>query len=104
MTTQACGFEMLFQEGRSREEISNVVFDGSSTAVSILQFKHPTALRETLQVRAQKDALQRDPEFIKYINSIQAAGYFRGEIEGSQLWDALESKALAVFLQSRREE
>jgi hypothetical protein len=52
----------------------------------------------------QKDALQRDPEYIKYINSIRAVGYFRGEIEGSQLWDALESKALAVFLQSRREE
>ena len=38
------------------------------------------------------------------MNSIRAAGYFRSEIEGSQLWDALESKALAVFLQSRREE
>jgi hypothetical protein len=33
ITTQACGFEMLYQEGRSREEIG---FDGSSTAVSIL--------------------------------------------------------------------
>ena len=30
--TQACGFEMLYQEGRSREEIG---FDGSSIAVSI---------------------------------------------------------------------
>ena len=33
ITKQACGFEMLYQEGRSREEID---FDGSSTAVSIL--------------------------------------------------------------------
>jgi hypothetical protein len=33
ITTQACGFEMLYQEGRSREEIC---FDGSSSAVSIL--------------------------------------------------------------------
>ncbi|KAH9176602.1 SGT1-domain-containing protein [Lactarius sanguifluus] len=79
----ACGFEMLYQEGRARAEI----FDSSSTVV-----------------QAQKDALRRDPEFIKYINGIQAAGYFRGEIEGSQLWDALESKALAVFLQSRQED
>ncbi|KAN0125412.1 SGT1 domain containing protein [Lactarius tabidus] len=78
----ACGFEMLYQEGRSREEIG---FDGSSTA-------------------AQKDALQRDPEFIKYVNGIRTAGYFRGEMEGSQLWDALESKALTVFLQSRQED
>ncbi|KAH9054175.1 SGT1-domain-containing protein [Lactarius vividus] len=81
----ACGFEMLYQEGRARAEI----LDSSSTVVS---------------VQAQKDALQRDPEFIKYINGIQAVGYFRGEIEGSQLWDALESKALAVFLQSRQED
>ena len=36
MTTQACGFEMLYQEGRSREELSNIGFDGSSTAVSVL--------------------------------------------------------------------
>jgi hypothetical protein len=61
-------------------------------------------LKETSLVQAQKDALQRDPEFIKYVNGIRAAGYFRGEMEGSQLWDALESKALIVFLQSRREE
>lgn len=80
----ACGFEMVYQEGRAREEIDS---DGSSTTV-----------------RAQKDALQRDPEFVKYVNSIQTAGYFRGEIEGSKLWDALESKALAVFVQSRRED
>lgn len=33
ITTQACGFEMLYQEGRSREEID---FDGSSTTVTIL--------------------------------------------------------------------
>ena len=36
MNTQACGFEMLYQEGRSREEASNIGFDGSSTAVSVL--------------------------------------------------------------------
>ena len=96
ITKQACGFEMLYQEGRSREKID---FDGSSTAVSILLVQ---AYHKSHQ--AQKDALQRDPEFIKYVNSIRAAGYFRDEIEGSQLWDALESKALTIFLQSRREE
>lgn len=48
--------------------------------------------------------MQRDPEYAKYVKSIQAAGYFRGEIEGSQLWNELQTKALEVFLQSRREE
>jgi len=55
-------------------------------------------------MQARKDALQRDPEYAKYIKSIQGAGYFRGEIEGSQLWNELESKALEVFLQSRLEQ
>ena len=56
------------------------------------------------QIQARKDALRRDPEYAKYIKSIQGAGYFRGEIEGSQLWNELESEALEVFIQSRREE
>jgi SGT1 protein len=55
-------------------------------------------------MQARKDAIQRDPEYAKYVKSIRAAGYFRGEIEGSQLWNELEIKALDVFLQSRREE
>jgi hypothetical protein len=56
------------------------------------------------QIQARKDALRRDPEYAKYIKSIQGAGYFRGEIEGSQLWNELESEASEVFIQSRREE
>ena len=64
----------------------------------------PSNLKLNGQIQARKDALQRDPEYAEYIRSIQAAGYFRGEIEGSQLWNELEIKALEVFLQSRREE
>jgi hypothetical protein len=56
------------------------------------------------QIQARKEALRRDQEYVKYIESIQRAGYFRGEIEGSQLWSELEGKALETFLQSRREE
>ena len=56
------------------------------------------------QIQARKEALQRDQEYVKYIESIQGAGYFRGEIEGSQLWNELESKALETFLLSRQEE
>lgn len=56
------------------------------------------------QIQARKEALRRDQEYVKYIECIQRAGYFRGEIEGSQLWNELEGKALETFLQSRREE
>ncbi|KAH9968828.1 SGT1 protein-domain-containing protein [Russula dissimulans] len=83
----ACGFEMLYQEGGTREVRSNT---------------SPADPQTVMQAR--KDALQRDPEYAKYIKSIQGAGYFRGEIEGSQLWNEMESRALEVFLQSRREQ
>ena len=56
------------------------------------------------QIQARKEALRHDQEYVKYIESIHRAGYFRGEIEGSQLWNELEDRALETFLQSRREE
>ncbi|KAI0307939.1 SGT1 protein-domain-containing protein [Multifurca ochricompacta] len=83
----SCGFEMLYQEGGSREEKLNTSLDGLNTAV-----------------QARRDAVQRDPEYAKYIKCIQVAGYFRDEIEGSRLWNELENKALVVFLQSQRED
>ena len=52
----------------------------------------------------RKEVLRRDQEYVKYVESIQRAGYFRDEIEGSQLWNELEGKALETFLQSRRQE
>jgi hypothetical protein len=33
-----------------------------------------------------------------------SADYFRGEVEGSQLWNTLEDKAAATFLDTQREE
>lgn len=83
----SCGFEMLYQEGGGRR-------DKSSTSATDLN----TA------IQARKEALQRDQEYVKYIESIQQAGYFRGEVEGSQLWNELEGNALETFLQSRRED
>ncbi|KAI0304748.1 SGT1 protein-domain-containing protein [Russula brevipes] len=70
----SCGFEMLYQE-------SGVRGDKSNTRLADLN----------ATVQARKDALQRDPEYTKYIKR-------------SQLWSELESKALEVYLQSRQED
>ncbi|KAI0001888.1 SGT1 protein-domain-containing protein [Russula vinacea] len=83
----SCGFEMLYQEGGARKDKSNTSLGDLNTAI-----------------QARKEALQRDQEYVKYIESIRGAGYFRGEMEGSQLWNELESKAVETFLRSRRED
>jgi hypothetical protein len=31
-------------------------------------------------------------------------GYFKGELEGSQIWNEQEDKAASVFIESRRDE
>ncbi|KZV68670.1 SGT1-domain-containing protein [Peniophora sp. CONT] len=80
----ACGFEMLYQESKSRSE---------STA---------DALR--LAVDARKDALRRDNEYIAYIKTLLSAGYFGGELEGSAKWSELEDKAADVFVRTRQQD
>ena len=57
-----------------------------------------------MQTEAKKDALHRNPEYKKYIENLVSAGYFKGEIEGSQLWNSLENKAVEAFIEARREE
>ena len=57
-----------------------------------------------LQAIARKEALRRNPEYTRYIQNLVSSGYFKGEIEGSLLWNALEDKALDAFLDVRREE
>jgi hypothetical protein len=56
------------------------------------------------QSSAKKDALRRDPNYAKYIHHLVSAGYFKGELEGSQLWNALEDKAVTAFIDAHREE
>ena len=102
---QSCGFEMLYQESGARGGKSNTSLTELNAAVSERSVQISIRLWNIYQqIQARKDALQRDPEYAKYIKSIQGAGYFRGEIEGSQLWNDLESEALEVFIQSRQEE
>ncbi|ETW87564.1 hypothetical protein HETIRDRAFT_469700 [Heterobasidion irregulare TC 32-1] len=83
----ACGFEMLFQESKNRSDASQTTIEGIHS------------VRD-----AQKDALRRHPDYAKYIQSLVFAGYFQGELEGSQLWTSLEDKAAQIFLQTRRQD
>ncbi|KAL5495628.1 hypothetical protein ACEPAI_1091 [Sanghuangporus weigelae] len=81
----ACGFEMLYQESKSKVE-----------GISADALKSST--------EARKDALRRNTEYVEYIQKLKSNGYFRGELEGSLLWNELEDRAAEVFVNSRRDE
>ncbi|KAJ7630599.1 SGT1 protein-domain-containing protein [Roridomyces roridus] len=81
------GFEMLFRESKGRIDPSSNSSDALDTSV-----------------QAKKDALGRNPDYSKYIENLVSAGYFRGELQGSQLWTMLEDKASATFLAALRED
>ncbi|KAJ3750022.1 SGT1 protein-domain-containing protein [Lentinula detonsa] len=82
----AVGFEILYQETKGRSEINTSV----------------EGLRASAE--AKKDALRRNPEYNKYIENLSAAGYFKGELQGSQLWTHLEDKAAEIFVNTRRDD
>lgn len=54
-----------------------------------------------LKAEANKDALRRNAEYIRYTQNLISTGYFKGEKEGSQLWNELETKAANVFIDTR---
>ncbi|KAH9890964.1 SGT1-domain-containing protein [Cubamyces lactineus] len=83
----ACGFEMLYQESKNRKETLSAKFDGSATSLEAL-----------------KDNLRRNPEYAQYVQRLVSAGYFRGELEGSQKWAELENNAAAAFVAARKED
>ncbi|KAJ6627283.1 SGT1-domain-containing protein [Mycena sp. CBHHK59/15] len=83
----AVGFEMLFQESKGR-------IDPSSNTSEAMQSS----------IQAKKDALRRNSQYIKYIENLISVDYFRGEVEGSQLWSSLEDKAATTFLYTLRED
>lgn len=99
---------MLYQESKGRAESSKATLDTLKASVCPMPHAQPDDLVNPLdaliQNDARKDALRRDPEYKAYIQSLLSAGYFRGELEGSQLWNTLEDKALEVYLQTRNEE
>ncbi|KAG6866852.1 hypothetical protein C0991_008788 [Blastosporella zonata] len=87
LTLKAVGFEMLYHESKGR---TNTPFVSKEAANS--------------STEAKKNALQRNPEYIKYIQNLRSADYFRGEIEGSELWRSLEGKAANMFVEVRKED
>ncbi|KXN83606.1 hypothetical protein AN958_01171 [Leucoagaricus sp. SymC.cos] len=78
----AVGFEMLYQESKGRSTVNE-------------------AAAEKSKVEANKDALRRNAEYIEYIQNLISAGYFKGEKEGSQLWNDLETRAANAFIDIR---
>ncbi|TFK76805.1 hypothetical protein BDN72DRAFT_754724 [Pluteus cervinus] len=82
----AVGFEMSFQESVRRKDVS-VDLDGT-------QASFETA----------KASLRNSPEYLRYVDTLKQAGYFKGEVEGSEKWYELESKAVVSFLDIRRDD
>ncbi|KAF5384722.1 hypothetical protein D9757_006218 [Collybiopsis confluens] len=82
----AVGFEILYQENKGRGEMETSADGIRSTA------------------EAKKDALRRNPDYTAYIQNLSNTGYFKGEIQGSQLWNRLEDKAVDIFVNTRKEE
>ncbi|KAI0728590.1 SGT1 protein-domain-containing protein [Fomitopsis betulina] len=83
----ACGFEMTYQESKGRADTPRLSAEAmESSAV------------------ARQETLRRNPEYVQYIQNLVTSGYFRDELEGSQLWSALEDKAVDAFLDARKED
>lgn len=83
----SCGFEMIYQESKSRADIVS---------------KTTEVLKSSAEAR--KEALRRSSDYKAYITNLVSAGYFRGEAEDSQLWNELENKAADAFIQVRQED
>ncbi|TDL28785.1 SGT1-domain-containing protein [Rickenella mellea] len=81
----ACGFEMLYQESKGHAE-------------SVINASEAT------NADARKDALQRSPEYSKYINDLSRSGYFKGEVQGSKIWKELEEKAMSTYVDIRKKD
>ncbi|THH02483.1 hypothetical protein EW026_g363 [Hermanssonia centrifuga] len=56
------------------------------------------------KLEARKEALQRNPDYQKYIENLTSSGYFKGELEGSQLWNELADRAANAFVEARRDD
>ncbi|KAG2077012.1 SGT1-domain-containing protein [Suillus decipiens] len=83
----ACGFEMIYQESKSRTKITSKTSEVPDPSTE-----------------ARKEALRRSSDYKAYITNLISTGYFRGEVEDSQLWNELENKAADAFIQVRQED
>ena len=92
---------MLYQESKSRQSVSVDQLRSSVSCDTTLPY---LKYSDSNQVEATKDALRNNPEYITYIENLVSANYFQGEVEGSELWKALENKAASTFVEVRRSE
>ncbi|KAI9572712.1 SGT1 protein-domain-containing protein [Boletus coccyginus] len=81
----ACGFEMLFQESKNRADVAKSTTEALDSSTE-----------------ARKDALRRSRDYKAYLTRLATIGYFRDEIEGSQMWNKLENKAADAYVEIRR--
>ncbi|EDR15436.1 uncharacterized protein LACBIDRAFT_301759 [Laccaria bicolor S238N-H82] len=81
----AVGFEILYQESKGKLSTSNITIEGTKSSAE-----------------AAKDALRRTPEYQKFLQNLVSANYFKGEVEGSELWRELENKAAITFVEVRQ--
>lgn len=101
-TRKACGFEMLYQEARTRK--AGLRENGSEEVVSVVHIEFFSVFSTIEQSAAQLDALHRDSAYLKYISALENANYFEGQRQDSQQWKAKESEAAKTWLQIRRDE
>ena len=103
ISPQACGFEMLYQESKSRTDLINV--DLQSSVRVCVDFDNGCLPEPSIrQAEARREGLRHNPDYAQYIRDLVSVNYFRGEREGSQAWRTLEGKAADLFLEVRRAE
>lgn len=79
----ACGFEMLYQESRTRSERLRTGTSGESIIAKI-------------------DALRRDPGYNMYISSLEARDFFEGQMRDSERWKEKERQAAEMWISMRQ--
>lgn len=95
---------MLYQESKGRGHAPRPSSEQNNAAVSFFSRCAEILTDAFYQVEATKEALQRNPDYKKYIENLQSTEYFKGELKGSALWNDLENKAAATFVEVRRTE
>lgn len=95
---------MLYQESKTRADLNVQSAHDIQASVSVTVLKCYMSGSSLTQADARKDGLRRHPDYAPFIQNLVSAGYFRGDLQGSQLWNSLEDKAAAAFVESRREE
>ncbi|KIM29098.1 hypothetical protein M408DRAFT_128073 [Serendipita vermifera MAFF 305830] len=79
----ACGFEMLYQEAKTRKEGIHISGSGEMNS-------------------ARLEALRRDSAFVKYLARLEESDYFEGEIRDSKRWKEKEGEAVKMWIAMRQ--